>query len=182
VQSVSEAAVGAVIIANIIDFAASMVQIYSGVVKEKKKILFWQTLQLGMQTLSMILLGAFTGAVSNVVSVVRNVLCYKDRMNWPVKFVLIGIQLVLTVIFGNGTFVSWLPFIVCTFYILFMDEKDEVRFKFLVTLTFIPWVFYFFVYKSYTGAFFAAATIVTNCISLYQMVKKRKEEKAEQGL
>ena len=47
-----------IVIANIIDFIASMVQIYSGTVKEKGKILVMQIVQLGMQTVSMVLLGA----------------------------------------------------------------------------------------------------------------------------
>lgn len=175
-MSIGEQAAGAVIAANIIDFAASMVQIYSGVVKEKKKILFWQTLQLGMQTFSMLLLGAFSGAVSNVLSVIRNILCYREHMNWPVKILLIAVQFVLTILFGGGTAISWLPFAVCTVYILFMDIQDPIRFKILVTATFAPWVIYYFLYHSFTGAFFAAATVVTNLISLSQMIRKRREE------
>ena len=57
-----------IVIANIIDFIASMVQIYSGTVKDKGKLLLWQILQLGMQTVSMVLLGAIPGAISNVLS------------------------------------------------------------------------------------------------------------------
>jgi hypothetical protein len=59
-----------IVIANIIDFIASMVQIYSGTVKEKGKILVLQILQLGIQTISMLLLGAIPGAISNVLSCV----------------------------------------------------------------------------------------------------------------
>ena len=70
-----------ILIANIIDFAASMVQIYTGAVKEKAKILLLQILQLGMQTVSMLLLGAIPGAVSNVLSCIRNYLCYKDFLH-----------------------------------------------------------------------------------------------------
>ena len=65
-----------VVIANIIDFLASLVQIYTGAVKEKSKILVLQILQLGMQTVSMVLLGAIPGAISNVLSCIRNYLCY----------------------------------------------------------------------------------------------------------
>ena len=61
---------------------------------------------------------------------------------------------------------------VCTIYVLFMDIKDEFKFKVLVTLTFIPWVPYFLIIKSYTGAFFAATTVATNVWTLIQMKKE----------
>ena len=163
-----------IVIANIIDFLASMVQIYTGAVKDKAKILLLQILQLGMQTVSMILLGAIPGAISNVLSCIRNYLCYKDVFTWPVKIVLIVISFVLTVVFNNQGLLGYLPFAVCTVYVLLMDMKDEIKFKLLVTLTFVPWVVYYLVIKSYTGALFAAITIVTSFWTLYKMVKAKK--------
>lgn len=158
-----------VVIANIIDFIASMVQIYSGTIKDKGKILVFQIVQLGIQTVSMLLLGAIPGAISNVLSCIRNYLCYKNIFTWPIKIALIVISLVLTIPFNNQGLLGYLPFVVCTIYVLFMDIKDPFKFKVLVTLTFVPWVFYFFLIKSYTGAFFAAATVVTNVWTLIKM-------------
>jgi len=162
-----------IVIANIIDFVASMVQIYSGTVKEKGKILILQIVQLGMQTVSMVLLGAIPGAISNVLSCVRNYLCYKNIFTWPIKIILIALSLVLTVPFNNQGLLGYLPFAVCTIYVLFMDIKDPIKFKVLVTLTFVPWIFYFFIIKSYTGAFFAATTVVTNVWTLGKMKKEK---------
>lgn len=163
-----------IVIANIIDFLASMVQIYTGTVKDKAKILLLQILQLGMQTVSMILLGAIPGAISNVLSCVRNYLCYKDVFTWPIKIVLIVISFVLTVMFNNQGLLGYLPFAVCTVYVLMMDMKDEIKFKLLVTLTFVPWTVYYLVIKSYTGALFAAITIVTSFWTLYKMIRAKK--------
>ncbi len=160
---------GNVLLANMIDFTASIVQIYTGTVKEKTKILKLQILQLGIQTVSMLLLGAIPGAISNILSCIRNYLCYKNIFTWPVKIILIGISFVLTYAFNNQGLLGYLPFIVCTVYVLFMDIKDPFKFKLLVTLTFVPWVFYFFIIQSYTGAIFAAITVVTNFNTLFKM-------------
>ena len=170
-----------VIIANIIDFIASMVQIWSGVEKKKARILICQTIQFGMQIVSMTLLGGYTAAVSNALSIVRNIICYKDLATWPVKIILIIVQFILSVIFGDGTVVSWLPFIVCTVYILFMDIRDPIGFKILSTATFIPWIVYFFVFRSYTGAFFALVTTIANIVTLIQMIQKKKKDKAAEA-
>lgn len=158
-----------VIIANVIDLIASVVQLYTGTVKEKTKILLLQILQLGTQTVSMLLLGAVPGAISNILSCVRNYLCYKDIFTWPVKIILTVVSFFLTFAFNNQGLLGYLPFAVCTIYVLFMDIKDPVKFKLLVTLTFVPWVFYYLIIKSYTGAFFAAATVVTNFYTLFKM-------------
>lgn len=161
-----------IVIANIIDFIASIVQIYSGTIKDKKKILLFQILQLGIQTVSMLLLGAVSGAISNVLSCIRNYLCYKNKFNMPIKIILIVVSLILTVAFNNQGLLGYLPFVVCTVYVLFMDIKNPFYFKLLVTLTFVPWIFYFFLIKSYTGAFFATATVLTNTVTLIQMKAK----------
>ena len=158
-----------VVIANIIDFIASMIQIYSGTIKEKGKILLLQILQLGIQTVSMLLLGAIPGAISNLLSCVRNYLCYKDIFTWPIKILLIVLSGILTVVFNNQGLLGYLPFAVCTIYVLLMDVKDPIKFKLLVTLTFVPWVVYFLIIRSYTGAFFAFTTIITNFWTLYKM-------------
>ena len=161
-----------VVVANMIDLCASGIQIISGTFKKKENILVAQIAQLSMQTISMLLLGAIPGAISNVLSCIRNYLCYKNIFTWPIKIALIVISLVLTVPFNNQGLLGYLPFAVCTVYVLFMDIKDPFKFKVLVTLTFVPWVFYFFIIKSYTGALFAAVTVVTN---VWTLMKMRKE-------
>ena len=66
-----------VIAANVIDFVAALLQVGSGAIKKKSRILAVQIIQLLMQAVSMLLLGGVTGAVSNVLSCYRNYLCYK---------------------------------------------------------------------------------------------------------
>ena len=64
-----------IIVANIIDFLAALIQVASGSIKKKAKILMVQILQLLLQGVSMLLLGGITGAISNVLSCLRNYLC-----------------------------------------------------------------------------------------------------------
>jgi len=164
-----------IIIANIIDLVAAVVQVGSGAIKKKSKILIVQTIQLLMQAVSMLLLGGVTGAVSNVLSCFRNFLCYKDKLNVVWKVVLIVASIGFTIALNDQGFLGIIPAAVCTVYIIFMDIKDPVKFKLLVTLSFVPWAVYHFILKSYTGAIFDAATVVTNTVTLIKMVKENKE-------
>ena len=45
------------IIGNIIALTASLLMVYSGILKEKKKILYVQTVQIGLSVVSNIVLG-----------------------------------------------------------------------------------------------------------------------------
>lgn len=164
----------AIIIANIIDFIAALIQVASGSIKEKSRILMVQILQLLMQAVSMLLLGGITGAVSNVLSCYRNYLCYKGKLSAFWKAVLIGASVVMTVLLNDQGLWGILPALVCTVYILLMDIKDPIKFKLLVTLSFIPWMFYHFILGSYTGAFFDAATIITNTVTLVIMIAEKR--------
>ena len=162
-----------VIIANVIDFLAALLQVGSGSIQKKSKILLVQILQLLMQGVSILLLGGITGAVSNVLSCYRNYLCYKEKLNTFWKATLIAVSLVMTILFNNQGWLGAVPFVICTAYILLMGMKDPIKFKILVMLSFVPWMIYHFVLKSYVGALFDAATIVTNVITLRAMIKEK---------
>ena len=166
----------AVIIANVIDFVAASIQVASGSIKGKARILMVQIVQLLLQGVSMLLLGGITGAISNVLSCFRNYLCYKEKLNGFWKGMLIAASIVMTILFNDQGLLGVLPAAVCTVFILFMDVKDPVKFKWLVTLSFVPWMFYHFILKSYVGAIFDVATILTNGITLYVMIKQRAKK------
>ena len=82
----------------------------------------------------------------------------------------------MTILFNTQGLLGWLPAVVCSVYILLMDVKDPVKFKLLVTLSFVPWCFYHLVLKSYTGAAFDAVTIAVNGVTLWKMLRGEKTE------
>ena len=162
-----------VIIANIVDFIAAVIQVGSGAIKEKRKILVAQNVQLFLQALSMLMLGGITGAISNVLSCFRNYLGYKEKLNRAWKAILIGASVAMTILLNEQGLLGMIPAAVCTVFILFMDVKDPVKFKLLITLTVIPWVFYHFALQAYVGMVCDIATVVTNGITLCIMIKEK---------
>ena len=169
-----------IITANIIDFLAALLQVGSGSIKKKDKILAVQIIQLLMQGVSMLLLGGITGAISNVLSCVRNYLCYKERLNKLWKGILIAASAVMTVAFNNQGWLGVIPFVVCTVYILLMDMKDPIHFKILVTLSFLPWIIYHFALKAYVATVFDVATVITSGVTLFMMIKEKRRIKADE--
>ncbi len=165
-----------VVIANVIDFIAAMIQVGSGAIKKKTKILIVQIVQLMLQALSMLMLGGITGAISNVLSCFRNYICFKDKLNIAWKVFFIAASVIMTIVFNTQGLLGIIPAVVCTLYIIFMDVKDQLKFKLLVTVSFIPWIIYHFAIRSYTGAIFDAASVVTNAVTLFKMYGENKKQ------
>ena len=70
-----------VVIGNIISLLASVLMTYSGYIKSKGKFLIVQIIQMSLSALSNFILGGITGTIINLVNIIRNVLCYKNKLN-----------------------------------------------------------------------------------------------------
>ncbi len=159
------------IIGNIVALIASIIMVYSGYLKQKKKILYVQTIQIGLSVLSNIILGGITGAIINAVSCIRNILCYKEKLSNITKIILIIIAITLSLSFNNLGLIGLLPLISTIIYISLMNTKDIIKFKYLIILTTILWLAYDLYIKSYIFACFDFMNIVVNIISIIQLLK-----------
>jgi hypothetical protein len=57
-----------------------------------------------------------------------------------------------------------------------MDVKDPIKFKLLVTLSFIPWIVYHFALQLYVAAVFDAISVVTSAVTLFVMMRGEKAD------
>lgn len=108
--------------------------VYSGFLK-KKKFLYAQTIQIGLSVLSNLILGGITGAIINALSCIRNILCYKNKLNIIAKIILILFSIILSIMFNNLGVIGLFPVIITVTYILLMNIKDVVKFKWLIIFT-----------------------------------------------
>lgn len=164
-----------VIIGNAVALLASIVMVYAGILKDKKQILFAQTVQCGLFILSNIILGGISGAIVNFLGCIRNVLCYKGRLGIFEIIILTILSVGLTVIFNDLGIIGLLPMISTVSYIFFMNTKSIVRFKFLVIFTTVLWLIYDIFIRSYTSALFDLFCVITNTISLIQISCKKND-------
>lgn len=165
-----------IIIGNIIALIASILMVYSGMQKQKKKILYFQTVQIGMSVISNIILGGITGAIINALSMIRNILCYKNKLGLKEKIIITILAIILTFKFNNLGYIGLLPLISTVSYIWLMNIKDVRKFKLLIIFTMLMWLIYDVVIKSYTSAIFDFMNIIANMLTLLQikLVKKVK--------
>ena len=159
------------ILGNIVALVASIIMVYSGTLKGKKKILYVQSVQIGLSVISNILLKGISGAIINALSFIRNILCYKEKLGIKEKIIITVLALILTLLFNNLGFIGILPLISTILYLWFMTVNDVVKFKILIIITMLLWCVYDFTIKSYTSSVFDILTVITN---LYAIIKLKR--------
>lgn len=164
------------VIGNIVALIGSLLMVYTGLIKKKDKIILWQTIQIGLMIISNLILGGITGAITNIISCIRNILCYKNKLTKIAKTVLIIISIILGIVFCNYGLIGLLPIISTIIYILFMDIQDVVKFKILIIFTMVMWFLYDIYIKSYTSSIFDFMSIITNSFSIYKIISKDKSK------
>ena len=160
------------IIGNIIALIASLLMVYSGIIKKKKNILLVQSIQIGLSVISNIVLNGITGAIINALSFIRNILCYKDKLNNVAKIIITILAIILTIIFNNLGIIGLLPLISTVVYIWFMTIKDVIKFKYLIIFTMILWSIYDLTIQSYTACIFDILTVISNMISITKLKRR----------
>jgi len=155
-----------IIIGNIIGLFASLILVYSSIPKTKKKILYFQTTSIGLSVISNAVLGGISGAIINIINLIRNILCYKNKLNIIGKTIITLASTTLILKFNNLKLIGLLPLISSVSYVWLMDIKDVKKFKLLFAFTMTLWLIYDLTIKAYTSAIFDIITITMNLLTI----------------
>lgn len=165
-----------IVIGNIIALIASILMVFAGLQKKKKKILFTQIIQIALSVISNLVLGGYTGAIINALNCVRDILCYKEKMGNKEKIIIIILAVGVSLTFNNLEWIGLLPVVAAVVYIIFMNTKDVVRFKYLIIFSMIMWLVYDIYIKSYMSGIFDFMSVITNLIAIYQIKKSNNHK------
>lgn len=163
-----------IIIGNLISFVAASLMIYSGILKKKEEIIYVQSVEKALLVMSNIILNGITGAITNAIGFVRNLLCYKGKLKTKEKIIIIVATLVFSLKYNNLGNVGLLPMFGIIIYTLFMDTKNIIKFKVLSISTTIMWLIYNAYIISYTSVIIQIFQIVANSIAILRIIKENK--------
>lgn len=161
-----------VVVANIVALMASFIMIVVGMLKDKKQILIFQTLQIALLMISNVILSAFTGAIVNLLSCFRNVLCYKGKLNVMNKILITSITIGVPLLTQDLIWIDLLPIACAVIYVWCMNTNDMLKFKVLTAGTSLGWFIYDFYIMSYTSALFDLGCAITSTIVFFQIKRK----------
>lgn len=165
------------ILGNIIALIGSLIMVYSGLIKNKSKVIYVQTIQIILLVLSNIILGGITGAIINIISCIRNILCYQNKLFKKEKIIIIILAVCLSILFNNLGLIGLFPLISIILYTLFMDTRSIIKFKILNIIVMFLWCLYDLYIKSYSSAIFDILSIITNIIAICQILNQKRKVK-----
>ena len=163
-----------IIIGNAISIIAAIIMVYTGTLKNKKKIILIQSFQIFLLTISNFVLGGMSGAIVNISCVIRNILEYKEKLGTKTKIVLTIVTLYFSVKYNNHGLLGYLPIISTTVYLWLINLKDIIKFKYLVIFTNITWFLYDLLIFAIVMAVFDFISVITNIVSVIKIKKENK--------
>lgn len=158
-----------IILGNAVSLIGAGIMVLIGFIKSKEKMLAAQCLQFAVMGAGNLILGGVSGFIANMVSLVRNLICFKRPLGVTLKLVFIAIQIVLGVMSGLDGIISWLPIITGCVFTWFIDLKDPVKFKTLIIGCQIAWMFYDISIINYVSFAFDLFTVLTNLFGIWKI-------------
>lgn len=168
----------AVLIGNVISFFACSLTTVSGFLKSKKVALLLQSLQMTLSGFVCIILGSPSGAIINFISIFRNILCSKDKLNDTAKGMIIVTSTVFSLMFNTRGIIGLIPIAATILYTLFLDKFEGVKFKWLMIATWGLWTVHDFAIQSYVSSVFNVLTMVTAFIAIVRSGRETVGEKS----
>ena len=162
------------LLGNILCFIGSVIMMLMGLLKTKKRFL---TAQCGMNVFFIfgnLALGGISGAIANLVTLIRNAVCLKWNLNKALKLCFITLQLILTAVSGCTNIIMWMPIFGNCLFTWFIDTENMILLKCTVILSQLLWGIYDFSIGNYATLPFDILTAITNAISVVQILRQNK--------
>lgn len=163
-----------VITGNFITFIGALLTIVMGLAKTKRSILTIQCFQCGVYSLANFVLGGYSGAVQNVITIFRNIFAFNNDFTFKAKLIFILLQVVLGLFFNRLGLVGLLPIIAGVSFTWFVDSKSEILLKVVIILDNLLWVYYNIVINSYISLAVNAFAIISNIMGIYIIKRSKK--------
>ena len=145
-----------------------------GFIKTRRSILLTQCAMFGLMGTANIILGGMTGAISCLVSIIRNLFCLKGPLSVPVKLFVIAIQILLSARVNTLGWIGWLPIISACFYTWMIDVKDETMLKTVLIIAQSMWFIYDLTIQNYVAFTFDILTILSNLYGIISLKTNHK--------
>lgn len=160
------------LIGNAISMAGCLIMVGIGLLKRKNHILIAQSVQCLFMGVGNLMLGGVSGFISNIVTIIRNLVFVKFRNTTFLKVLFILLQFVLSLGILRAGFISWLPLISAAIFTWCMDTRSAAKLKVCILCTQVLWLVYDLYFRNFVASAFDVMTMVSNIIGLYMVCRK----------
>ena len=164
-----------ILIGNVVSFIGALFMIAIGFLKRKQHILVAQCLQFGIMGAGQWILGGVTGVISNLVSIIRNLVCIRLPFRLPLKLIFMVIQVLMTLAVKPVGLVAWFPTVAACLYTWFLDTKKETLLKVVIIACQLLWIVYDASIQNYSALVFDVFTVFSNLAGIFMILKSTKK-------
>ena len=158
---------------NLVSLIGCVLMVAIGFVRKKERVITLQCVQFGFLAAGNLILGAFSGFISGVVSILRNLVFPRVGGGPGLKLVFIAVQVVLTFLAGWAGPISLLPLLAGILFTWFIDTKSDVQLKWVIIIAQVMWAVYDFYYRNFVAFTFDILTILSNLMGIVMLKKER---------
>jgi hypothetical protein len=163
----------ALIIGNLCTLFAMAFNSLSATRKTPRGILLTQNMSQVVYGISAIVLGGYSAAVQNVVSILRNFTAIRSKQNKFVEWLLVALGVVLGIAFNNRGWIGLLPVIGNLEYTLaiFRHKEDERKIKLAFLISLAAFAVFNATIRNYVGVVSDTIAVITTGIMLIKSKK-----------
>ena len=160
------------IIGNIFSLLSATCIAVSVIKKSKKDLIWWQIIDVIFCILSNIALYTYSALTTNSISLIRNILAYKNKLNKNITWILLILCVIAGLWVNNRGIIGLFPIIASASYTVFMFiTKNEQQMRWALVSKLILW----FVHDTYVQAYPSALTdLILSIWTAIQIFKYRK--------
>lgn len=155
---------------------ACVIMVCIGLLKTRKQVLWWQSVQIGLMTIASLFLGTIPGFIANIIGIVRNVLSYNSKLNKITQVLLSLVSVVCILVFNNIGWLGLLPMVATVTYNFTINTKNVTKLKIVLLSTSIMWAIHDFAIQSYIAGVFDILSATTCIIGIIYKENNHKED------
>ena len=159
------------LIAQVLSLIGYTLMVITGYIKKEKKMLRTQDVQLLFIIAMGVLLNAFSGIIINTVQIIKNEIYLRGKLNKYTKACIVGLGIVMTLIFNNGSIAGWLPAVNLFIFTYFLGMGGAIGIKILIFITTVVVLLYDFSINNYLLFIFYILTIISCIIGIIRLKK-----------
>lgn len=162
------------IIGNIFGLLCGLFCALSTFGKTNKDMMKLQCLDCTSGIISCIILKGYSGALTQSISLIRNILVYKEKVNKTIQIILITLMVVVGLLINNRGLLGLLPIIASIEYTIIITKTTSTKLiNVSLAINNILWIIYDFTIQNYTNCLMSSLIILASLINIVH--KNRKD-------
>ena len=164
-----------IIVGEVLSLLAALTLAYSTFSNKKDKMIWWQAINAVFYGLSNLFLGAYSAVVTNILTLSRNVLLVKNKLDKKLTIIICILMTIVGIVFNNRALLGLLPIIASVSYticIYVLKSAQQMRIALVINL--MQWMIFDFLVKAYPMFIMDIIIIIVTLINIIRY-KKVKE-------